>query len=180
MMRLSLWCLLLAAALPAATNAKDQRKLAPPPAGKAVVYIGKMNAFVGAAAPYHFFADDRYIARVKGQTYVRLFMEPGQHVFWVSMMERRTFVKATLEAGHSYALYAKMMAYAEIFPITRESVDWKEFGAMITEDKPLVVPQEDIEEWQRGQPNYIQKALAEWSAAGEPALKLKADEYIDD
>lgn len=145
-----------------------------------MVFIGKMNAFKGAAAPFHFFVDDQYLARVKGQDYVRLELDPGEHVFWTSMMERRTFVKATLEAGHSYALHAKLMYYAELFPITRASVDWKEFGKMITETKPLVFSRAQVEEWRSGQPHYIGKALEEWRAAGEPALKLMADEYVDD
>jgi len=178
MKKLNLLCLLLVL-LPLVTDAKEEKKIPPAPAGKAVVYIAKLNAFVGCANPFHFFADYRYIARVKGENYVRLEMEPGEHLFWSAMMERRTFVKAKLEAGHSYALYAKLMIYAELFPITRESADWKEFGGLITDSKPLAVSQEDIDEWNRGQPNYIQKALAEWKAAGEPALKLLPDEYID-
>jgi hypothetical protein len=180
MKKLGLLYLLLAAALPLTISAKEQRKLSPPPADKAVVYIGKMNAFVGAAAPMHFFADDRYVARVKGQAYVRLELAPGEHLFWTSMMERRTFVKAKLEAGHSYALYAKLVIGAELIPITRESMYWKEFGNMITGSKPLVFPEAEIDEWRNGQPNYVEKALDEWKAAGEPALKLMADEYIDD
>jgi hypothetical protein len=180
MKRRLLACLLLAIALPLASSAKEQKKLVPPPAGKAVVYIGKMNAFKGAAAPFHFFADDQYIARVKGQAYVRLELDPGEHVFWTSMMERRTFVKAKLEAGHSYALHAKLIYYPELFPITRDSGDWKEFGNMITGTRPLVFTSAEVDEWRARQPNYIQKALAEWRAAGEPALKLMADEYVDD
>jgi hypothetical protein len=172
--------LLLAVSLPFTVVAKEPVKLEPAPAGKAVVYIGKLNAFKGAAAPFHFFADDKYIARVMNQKYVRLEMEPGEHVFWVSMMERRTFVKAKLAVGHSYALHAKLMYYAELFPITRESLDWKEFGEMITSTPPLVFPKEEVEEWRTGKPDYIQKALAEWKAAGEPALKLMPDEHIDD
>jgi hypothetical protein len=180
MKTLRLLVLLLAATLPFAAAAKEQKKLVPPPAGKAVVYMGKMNAFVGAAAPFHFFADDEYVARVMGQKYVRLVLDPGEHLFWVSMNERRTFVKAKLEAGHSYAVYAKLMDYAELFPITRNSADWKEFGSMIVNSDPLVVSRKDIDEWRSSQPDYIHKALAEWKAAGEPALKLMADEYVDD
>jgi hypothetical protein len=180
MKKLSLLCLLLAATLPLALVAKEQKKLKPAPADKAVVYIGKMNAFVGAAAPFHFFADDQYIARVKGQQYVRMELQPGEHVFWTAMMERRTFVKATLAAGHSYALHAKLLDYAELFPITRESADWKEFGNMITESKPLVFSKEEADEWRSDKPDYTQKALAEWKAAGEPSLKLMVDEYVDD
>jgi hypothetical protein len=177
---MNLWCLLLVIALPLATSAKEEKKLQPPPADKAVVYIGKMNAFKGDAAPMHFFADDQYLARVTGKNYVKLELAPGEHVFWVAMMQRRTFVKARLEAGHSYALYSKLTIGAELIPITRESMYWKEFGAMVTANKPLIFPKAEIEEWRSGQPNYIEKALTEWQAAGEPALKLMADEHIDD
>jgi hypothetical protein len=158
--------------------AKD-KPLDPPPEGKAVVYMGKMNAFVGAAWPFHFFVDDQYLARVKGKNYARVVVEPGEHLFWVAMQSRRTFVKAKVEAGHSYALYAKLTQGAELLPITRESKDWKEFGAMITGGKPLDFSQKDVDEWKAGQPDYVEKALAEWKTAGEPSLKLMADEHID-
>jgi len=159
-------------------SAKD-KPLDPPPDGKAVVYMGKMNAFVGAAWPFHFFVDDQYVARVKGKNYARIVVEPGEHLFWVAMQSRRTFVKAKVEAGHSYALYAKLTQGAELLPITRDSKDWKEFGGMITGSKPLDLDPKDVEEWKSKQPDYIEKALAEWKAAGEPALKLMADEHID-
>jgi hypothetical protein len=156
-----------------------KKALEPPPPGKAVVYIGKMNAFVGAAWPFHFFVDEQYLARVKGKKYVRYIAEPGTHLFWVAQTSRRTFVKAELEAGHSYALYAKLHAGAELIPITRGSDDWKEFEGLITGEKALEPDPKDLEEWQREQPDYIQKALAEWRAAGEPALKLLKDEHVD-
>jgi hypothetical protein len=172
---------LLAAALitVAVTASAKDKPLDPPPAGKAVVYMGKMNAFVGAAWPFHFFVDDQYLARVKGKNYARVEVEPGEHLFWVAMQSRRTFVKAKVEAGHSYALYAKLTQGAELLPITRESKDWKEFDGMITGSKPLEFSQKDVDEWKAGQPDYIEKALAEWKAAGEPSLKLMADEHID-
>ncbi len=160
-------------------SAKDEKKLLPPPEGKAVVYIGKMNSIVGGAWPFHFFADDRYLARVKGKKYVRVEVEPGDHLFWVAMQSRRTFVKAKVEAGHSYALYAKLTQGAELLPITRESDDWKEFGKMLRSEMPFEPDQKDIDEWKAGQPDYIEKALAEWKAAGEPSLKLMADEHVD-
>ena len=164
--------------LAAPVLAKD-KPLDPPPEGKAVVYMGKMNAFVGAAWPFHFFMDDQSLARVKGKNYARVVVEPGEHLFWVAMQARRTFVKVKVEAGHSYALYAKLTQGAELLPITRESKDWKEFGGMITGSKPLDFSQKDVDEWKAGQPDYIEKALAEWKAAGEPSLKLMADEHID-
>jgi hypothetical protein len=169
---------LLAVSLTASAKDKD-KPLDPPPEGKAVVYMGKMNAFVGAAWPFHFFVDDQYVARVKGKNYARVIVEPGDHLFWVAMQSRRTFVKAKVEAGHSYALYAKLTQGAELLPITRDSTDWKEFGGMITGSKPLDFSQKDVDEWKAEQPDYIEKALAEWKAAGEPALKLMADEHID-
>jgi len=172
------WSAALVVAVSVAASAAEG-KIEPPPEGKAVVYIGKMNAFVGGAWPFHFFADESYLARVKGKKFVRLVVEPGEHVFWVAAQQRRTFVKAKLEAGHSYALYAKLTNGAELVPITRGSDDWKEFGRMIRGKKPLDPDPAAIEEWRRGQPEYIQKALAEWKAAGEPALKLLPDEFID-
>ncbi len=166
------------ATVPLAASADDW-KPEPPPPGKAVVYIGKMNAFVGGAWPFHFFADESYLARVKGKKYVRHVCDPGEHVFWVAAQQRRTFVKAKLEAGHSYALYAKLTAGAELIPITPQSGDWKEFRGLIKGEKPLEFSAADVAEWAAGRPDYISKALAEWKAAGEPALKLMADEYID-
>jgi len=153
------------------------KKLEPAPPDKAVVYIGKMNAFVGGAYPIHFFADDRYVARVKGKKYVRLEVEPGDHLFWVAFQARRTFVKANVEAGRSYALYAKLGG--ELLPITRESDDWREFAGMLRGEKPYVYDEKDIEDWRQGQPHYIETALAEWKAAGEPAVKLMPDENVD-
>ena len=171
-------CLLFALALPLAATAKD-KPLEKPPEGKAFVYIGKMNAFVGAAAPFHFFADEQYIARVKGKKYVRLAVDPGDHLFWVAMQSVRNFVKARVEAGHSYALYAKLGQGAELLPITRESRDWREFDGMIHGEKPYVYDPSEADRWRSRQPDYISKALAEWKAAGEPALKLLPDEFID-
>jgi hypothetical protein len=168
---------LVAVAITAA--AKEETKLTPPPEGKAVVYIGKMNAFVGGAWPFHFLMDEQYLARVKGKNFVRVEVEPGDHLFWVAMQSRRTFVKAKVEAGHSYALYAKLTQGAELIPITTDSKDWKEFGKMIASGKPLEYSQKDVDEWKAEQPDYIEKALAEWKAAGEPALKLMPDEHID-
>ena len=155
------------------------KKLEPPPPGKAVVYIGKMNAFVGAAWPFHFFADENYLARVKGKKYVRYVCDPGEHVFWVAAQQRRTFVKAQLKAGHSYALYAKLTSGAELIPITQQSKDWKEFGKMIRKKKPYVMNPDDHADWVRRKPDYISKALAEWKSTGEPALNLLSDEYIE-
>lgn len=161
----------------ALTALAADKKIEPAPADKAVVYIGKMNAFVGGAAPIHFFANDRYLARVKGKKYVRLEVEPGDHLFWVASQARRTFVKAKLEAGRSYALYAKLGG--DLLPITRESDDWGEFGSMLRGEKPYQYDEKDIEEWRQRQPRYIEQALAEWKAAGEPALRLMPDEHID-
>jgi hypothetical protein len=171
-------CLLVAIAFPFWSVAA-QEALDPPPAGKAVVYIGKMNSLVGGAYPMHFFANDQYVGRIKGKKYVRVVVDPGEQLFWVAMQARRTFVKAQVEAGHSYALYAKLENGAELLPITRESDYWKEFGRMLEKDEPFEYPQKDIEKWRSGRPDYIDKALAEWKAAGEPALKLLADEYVD-
>ena len=169
---------LLVVSLPLSLAA--DRKLPAAPADKAVVYIGKMNAFVGAAWPFHFFADETYLARVKGKKYFRYECEPGTHVFWVAAQARRTFVKAELEAGKSYALYAKLTAGAELIPITRGSQDWREFFGLITGEKPMRRDEAYIAEWTANQPNYIANALAEWRAAGEPALKLMKDENIDE
>ena len=171
-------CLPLIAVLPLAAAAKDKPLDAPPP-GKAYVYIGKMNAFVGAAAPFHFFADDKYIARVKGKKYVRLAVDPGDHLFWAAMQSVRTFVKAKVEAGHSYAIYAKLATGVELIPITRESEDWREFDGMIHGEKPYEFEASEVQRWIDRQPQYIEKALAEWKAAGEPAVKLMPEEHID-
>jgi len=165
-------------AVAGSASAKDQ-PIEAPPSGKAFVYIGKMNAFVGAAAPFHFFADDRYVARVKGKKYVRLTVEPGDHVFWASMQQIRNFVKAKVEAGHSYAIYAKLATGVELVPLTRESDDWREFRNMIHSEKPYEYEASEVERWMQHQPQYIEKALAEWKAAGEPAVKLLPDEHID-
>jgi hypothetical protein len=171
--------LILALTAPLHTGLAKDKTLESPPAGKAVVYIGKMNAFVGAAWPFHFFADQQYLARVKGKKYFRYVCDPGEHLFWVAAQQRRTFVKARVEAGHSYALYAKLTAGAELIPITKESDDWKEFRGMIFGEKPMKVDPADVTEWEQDKPDYISKALAEWKTAGEPALKLLPDEFVD-
>lgn len=160
------------------TNAfAADKKLEPPPPGKAVVYIGKMNSFVGGAMPIHFFADDNYLGRIKGKKFVRYVSDPGEHVFWVAgQSSRRTFVKAQLEAGHSYALYAKIGA--ELVPMTQQSKGWREFRKMIRKKKPFVMDADYYAEWVSGRPDYISKALAEWKTAGEPALNLSSDDYI--
>ena len=175
--RIVLLALMFAAASVAVAGKKE---LPPAPPDKAVVYIGKLNAFVGGAWPFHFFADDQYLARVKGKKYVRYECEPGTHIFWVAAQARRTFVKAELEAGHSYALYAKLTAGAELIPITRGSKDWKEFFGLILGEKPLRRDEAYLAECSANQPQYIATALAEWRAAGEPALRLMKDEYIDE
>ncbi|MCC7463793.1 MAG: hypothetical protein IT480_15195 [Gammaproteobacteria bacterium] len=172
---------MLVVVLAAASYSVAARKELPPaPPDRAVVYIGKLNAFVGAAWPFHVFADEQYLARVKGKNYVRHECEPGTHVFWVAAQARRTFVKAELEAGRSYALYAKLTAGAELIPITRGSKDWKEFFGLIRGKKPLGRDEEYLAKWSANQPGYIATALAEWRAAGEPALRLMKDEYIDE
>lgn len=163
--------------------AKDDLALEPPPAGKAVVYIGRVNTFVGGGRPFHFFEGENYLARVKGRNYVRYVCDPGEKVFWASA-ENRSFVKAKLEAGHSYALEAKLQtgtwsARVELIPITRESKVWETFGEMLAEKKAEEIDAATVEKWRAGHPDYIAKALAEWRAAGEPALRLMADETVD-
>jgi hypothetical protein len=159
------------------------KELQPPSEGKAVVYLGRMTGFVGAGRPFHFFADEQYLARIKGKNYLRYECEPGEHLFWVAA-ERRSFVKAELEAGRSYALFARLQAgawtaRAELQPITEGSEAWGEFHKMIRGSKPSKIDEAYIKKWEASQPVYIERALAEWKAAGEPALVLQKDEYFE-
>jgi hypothetical protein len=159
------------------------KKIEPPPEDRAVVYLGRMTGFVGRARPFHFFADGQYLGRVKGKNYIRYECDPGEHLFWVAA-ETRSFVKADLEAEKSYALFARLQAgtwsaRAELQPITQGSKAWGEFSKMIRGTKPQKVDQTYIQKWETNHPDYIERALAEWKAAGEPALVLKGDESID-
>lgn len=165
-----------------ASQAADNR-IEPPPEGKAVVYIGRLTAFVGGGRPFHFFEGENYLVRIKGQNYIRYVCDPGPQVFWASA-ENRSFVKADLEAGRVYALLARLQAgtwsaRVELVPLTRQSRDWPEFEDTIEDKSPDDIDPEYVAEWTRGHPDYIAKALGEWRSAGEPALTLRADEFID-
>lgn len=159
------------------------KSLEPPPEGKAVVYFGRLTGFVGRARPFHFFEGEHYLIRLKGKNYLRYVCDPGEHLFWTAA-ENRSFVKVDLEAGKIYALNADMQfgtfsARAELQPITSQSKAWKEFRGMILGSDSEEIDPKYIERWTKNHPEYIGKALAEWKAAGEPALKLMKDETIE-
>jgi len=159
------------------------KDLEPAPEDKAVVYMGRMSGFVGAARPFHFFEGNNYLARVKGKNYIRYVCEPGEYLFWVAA-DGRSFVRAELEAGHSYALWAKIQAGtwsagASLQPITQGSKAWKEFSKMIRSSKPNKIDPAYTKKWETGHPDYIEKVMAEWKAAGEPAITMQKDEYFD-
>lgn len=153
------------------------------PADKAVVYLGRLSGFVGSMRPFHLFADEHYLARVKGKNYIRYVCDPGEHIFWVAA-DNRNFVQAKLQAGKSYALFAKIQAGAwtagaALYPITEGSKDWKEFGKMIRESKPDSIDPAYIAKWEKNHPDYIEKALQEWRDAGELSVTLREDEYFE-
>ena len=173
-------CLLVGLTTALAVAAKNE--IEPPPDGKAVVYIGRMTGFVGRARPFHFFEGENYLARIKGKNFIRYVCDPGEHLFWVAA-ENRSFVKAELEAGRSYALFARLQmgtwsARAELQPITDGSEAWEEFRKLIVGKKPQKIDRAYIAKWEAGHPDYVRTALDEWKAAGEPALEMLEDEYF--
>ncbi len=173
--------LLLGIGLVSAAHAEAD--LEPPPPGKAVVYIGRLNAFVGGGRPFHFFEGENYLVRIKGRNYIRYVCDPGEKIFWASA-ENRSFVTASLEAGRSYALHAKLQtgtwsARVELIPITNGSAAWKDFAEMLDDKKAEKIDAKYAEKWRAGHPEYVAEALAEWRAAGAPALTLMPDEFVE-
>lgn len=155
----------------------------PAPEDKAVVYIGRLTGFVGRARPFHVFHNEEYLGFLKGKNYVRLVCEPGENLFWVAA-ETRTFVRADLEAGKSYYLFAKIMAgawsaRAQLHPITEASQAWAEFSGMITGKQPKERNQKYLDRWYKNHPDYIERALQEWRRNGEPAVALRRDQNVE-
>ena len=103
---------------------------------------------------------------MKGKNYIRYVCDPGEHVFWVAA-ENRNFVKAKLQAGRSYALFAKIQtgmwnARSALQPITEGSKDWKEFSKMIQNTRPTPIDPEYVAKWEKKHPDYIDKAMKAW------------------
>ena len=164
-------------------TAGETAGLEPPPEGKAVVYVGRLTGFYGRARPFHVFRDEEYLGVLKGKNYFRIVCEPGENLFWVAA-EVRTFVKADLEAGKTYVLFAKIMpgawsARAQLYPITESSDAWAEFSGMITGKQAQARDQKYLDRWHGNHPDYIDKALSEWRAAGEPSVTLSKDENVE-
>lgn len=162
---------------------RAQSETVPPPEGKAVVYIGKLESFFGAARPFHIFHGEEYLVRMKGKKYLRYVVDPGEHLFWVAA-DNRAFIKADLEEGRSYALYAKMQVgtwsgAVSLQSITKESKAWKEFGKMIQKKKSVTIDHRYIEKWKKNKPDYVSKVMEEWKAEGEPAGTVRKDEYFE-
>ncbi len=156
----------------------------PPPEGKVAVYMGRMTGFVGRARPFHFFHDQEYLGILKGKNYYRVVCEPGENLFWVAA-ENRTFVTADLEAGKTYAIFARIAAGtwsagAQLQPITRQSEAWAEFGEMITGKPATPRNQKYLDKWAKNHPTYVEAALKEWELQGKPALSVKPEDAIDD
>ena len=164
-------------------SAGEKTGLEPPPEGKAVVYVGRLTGFYGRARPFHVFHNEEYLGFLKGKNYIRIECDPGENLFWVAA-ENRTFVKADLEAGRAYALFAKIMpgawsARAQIYPITASSDAWAEYREMLAAKPPQARNQKYLDKWYRNHPVYIEKALQEWRSNDEPAVALNSDDHIE-
>jgi hypothetical protein len=163
-------------------GAENIEGIDPAPEGKAVVYFFRPTVF-GAARPFHIFDGENYLIRLMGANYFRYECEPGEHVFWAAA-ENKSFLRAELEAGHVYAVLARIIPGAfsgrvVLEPLTTESKYWKKCVKQANKKKPRQEDAKYREEWESKHPDYVEKALKAWKEGGEKTNHvLAADGYI--
>ena len=118
----------------------------PPAEGKSVIYFvnfKKKDAF-------EYFLQDKYIGVFdKGENYMRIECDPGEHLFWASA-ENKEFVTTDLMEGGSYIVIgaAKMGAWSKrvnLTPITEDDELFEKARALINKKEPIVTPESKIE-----------------------------------
>ena len=163
-------------------GADDPEGIDPAPEGKAVVYFFRPTMF-GAARPFHIIDGENNHIRLMGAKYFRYECEPGEHLFWAAA-ENKSFIKAELEAGHVYAVLARIIPGAfsgrvALQPITTESKYWKKCASQAKKKKPRKEDPEYREKWESKHPDYVEKVMKAWKEGGEKTSHvLLADEYI--
>ncbi|GEM_PF-5278111 len=71
---------------------------------KATLYIVRTSS-LGAAINFKYFIDDQYVGKFKYGKYLKLDVEPGEHVIWAKA-ENRSYVQANFEGGKTYLINA--------------------------------------------------------------------------
>lgn len=71
-----------------------------PAEGKAAIYFARVSSF-GYANSFQYFHNDEFVGQFKGKNYMRMEVDPGEHLFWASS-ENKEFLTADLEAGKTY------------------------------------------------------------------------------
>jgi len=79
---------------------------------KATVYMIRVSA-LGFAVSFKYFDGEKFIGQSKGVSYIKVDVDPGEHIFWASA-ENQSFITVNAQAGKTYFIYVdvKMGAWS--------------------------------------------------------------------
>lgn len=133
---------------------------------KATVYIVRTD-FSGGLINFKVFVGDQFVGKFNHGKYLKLELDPGEHLIWATS-ENRSFVKAKVEAGKTYAINALPVSGAfkvavKLFPLEdMESAGLRRAKKYVNKFKEKQMTNEEIAIDQKKFAEIIKLGLAKY------------------
>jgi hypothetical protein len=144
---------------------------------KAEVYIVRTD-IGGSLINFKFFVGDQFVVKFNHGKYLRLELDPGEHVIWATS-ENRSFVRADLKAGETYVLNAlpvtgALKAGVMLFPLQDpEKGVMRRAKRYVAKFKEKVMSKEDLAKDQEKFAEIIRLRLEKYEKVkNKPRVKI--------
>lgn len=144
---------------------------------KAEVYIVRTD-IGGALINFRCFVGDQFVGKFNHGKYLRLELDPGEHVIWATS-ENRSYVRANLKAGETYVLNAlpvtgALKAGVMLFPLQDpEKGVMRRAKRYVAKFKEKVISNEDLAKDQENFSEIIRLGLAKYEKVkNKPKVKI--------